>query len=127
NTATNTPTPVASADLAVVKTASSATPVVGTNVTFTITLTNNGPSAAAGVNVNDQLPAGYTFVSATPSLGTYHYGTGVWAVGALANGAIATLQIVATVRATGSYVNTATATSTTSDPTPGNNTATNTP
>ncbi|WP_206412553.1 DUF11 domain-containing protein, partial [Lysobacter enzymogenes] len=70
----------ASADLAVVKTASSATPVVGTNVTFTITLTNNGPSDAAGVNVNDQLPAGYAFVSATPSVGTYNNGTGVWAV-----------------------------------------------
>ncbi|BAV96894.1 CARDB domain-containing protein [Lysobacter enzymogenes] len=127
NTATNTPTPVASADLAVVKTASSATPVVGTNVTFTITLTNNGPSAAAGVNVNDQLPAGYTFVSATPSVGTYNNGTGVWAVGALANGANATLQIVATVLPTGPYANTATATSTTSDPTPGNNTSTSTP
>jgi len=127
NTATNTPVPVASADLAVVKTASSATPTVGTNVTFTITLTNNGPSAAAGVNVNDQLPAGYTFVSATPSVGTYNNGTGVWAVGALANGASETLQIVATVLPTGPYANTATATSTTSDPTPGNNTSTSTP
>ncbi|UOF16265.1 Ig-like domain-containing protein [Lysobacter capsici] len=127
NTATNTPTPVASADLAVTKTASSATPTVGTNITFTVTVSNNGPSAAAGVNVNDQLPAGYTFVSATPSVGTYNAGTGVWAVGALASGANATLDIVATVLPNGPYANTATATSTTSDPTPGNNTATNTP
>ncbi|WP_206412552.1 NEW3 domain-containing protein, partial [Lysobacter enzymogenes] len=72
------------------KTASSATPTVGTNVTFTVTVTNNGPSAAAGVNVNDQLPSGYTFVSANPSTGTYTAGTGVWAVGNLANGASAT-------------------------------------
>ncbi|WP_160329605.1 CARDB domain-containing protein [Lysobacter capsici] len=127
NTATNTPVPVASADLAVTKTASSATPIIGSNVTFTVTVSNNGPSAAAGVNVNDQLPAGYTFVSATPSVGTYNAGTGVWAVGALASGANATLQIVATVLPTGPYANTATATSTTGDPTPGNNTATNTP
>ncbi|ALN84735.1 conserved repeat domain protein [Lysobacter capsici] len=127
NTATNTPTPVASADLAVTKTASSATPIVGTNITFTVTVSNNGPSAAAGVSVNDQLPAGYTFVSATPSVGTYNAGTGVWAVGGLASGANATLQIVATVLPTGPYANTATATSTTNDPTPGNNTATNTP
>ncbi|WND82000.1 CARDB domain-containing protein [Lysobacter capsici] len=127
NTATNTPVPVASADLAVTKTASSATPIVGTNITFTVTVSNNGPSAAAGVNVNDQLPAGYTFVSATPSVGTYNAGTGVWAVGALASGANATLQIVATVLPNGPYANTATATSTTNDPTPGNNTATNTP
>ncbi|WP_157477151.1 DUF11 domain-containing protein, partial [Lysobacter sp. Root690] len=72
-------------------------------------------------------PAGYTFVSATPSVGTYNAGTGVWAVGGLASGANATLQIVATVLPTGPYANTATATSTTNDPTPGNNTATNTP
>ncbi|MFD0322374.1 Ig-like domain-containing protein [Lysobacter gummosus] len=127
NTATNTPVPVDSADLAVTKTASSATPVVGTNIVFTVTVTNNGPSASAGVNVNDQLPAGYTFVSSNPSTGTYNAGTGVWAVGTLASGASATLQITATVLATGPYANTATATSTTNDPTPGNNTATNTP
>ncbi|WP_157477099.1 DUF11 domain-containing protein, partial [Lysobacter sp. Root690] len=84
--------------------------IVGTNVTFTVTVSNNGPSAAAGVNVNDQLPAGYTLVSATPSVGTYNAGTGVWAVGALASGANATLQIVATVLPTGPYANTATAT-----------------
>ncbi|MFD1298965.1 DUF11 domain-containing protein, partial [Lysobacter gummosus] len=127
NTATNTPVPVDSADLAVTKTASSAAPVVGTNIVFTVTVTNNGPSASAGVNVNDQLPAGYAFVSSNPSTGTYNAGTGVWAIGTLAAGANATLQITATVLATGPYANTATATSTTNDPTPGNNTATNTP
>ena len=126
NTSTSTPTPVASADLSIVKGVSNSTPTVGTNVTFTMTVTNNGPSASAGVSVADLLPNGYTYVSDNGG-GAYVSGTGVWTIGALANGASTALQIVATVRATGTYANTATVTSTTTDPTPGNNTSTSTP
>tara|TARA_R110002124_G_scaffold71232_6_gene190937 strand:+ start:4419 stop:7085 length:2667 start_codon:yes stop_codon:yes gene_type:complete len=114
------------ADLAIVKTVSNATPIVGSNVTFTLKVTNNGPSAATGVSVTDLLPSGYTYVSDNGS-GAYVSGTGVWTIGNLANSGITTLNIVATVKATGSYVNTATVSSTTIDPTPGNNTSTNTP
>jgi len=64
---------------------------VGSNVTFTVTATNNGPSDASGVQVTDQLPAGLTYVSSTPSAGTYTSGTGVWDIGTLANGGSATL------------------------------------
>ncbi|RDZ29314.1 CARDB domain-containing protein [Lysobacter silvisoli] len=126
NTATSTPTPVASSDLAIVKGVSNSTPTVGTNVTFTLTVTNNGPSAATGVSVADLLPNGYTYVSDNGA-GAYVSGTGVWTIGNLANGASTSLQIVATVRATGTYANTATVSSTTNDPTPGNNTSTSTP
>jgi hypothetical protein len=59
------------------------------------------------VQVTDQLPAGLTFVSATPAQGTYSSGTGVWNVGALASGASTTLSIVATVTTTGPVANTA--------------------
>jgi uncharacterized repeat protein (TIGR01451 family) len=125
NSATSTPVPVAQADLAVTKNVDNATPGVGSNVTFTVTVTNNGPSAAAGVSVSDALPAGYSFVSATPSVGSYSSGT--WTLGALANGASATLSITATVQATGPYANTATVSATTTDPNSGNNSATSTP
>ena len=125
NTSTVTPVPVAAADLAVVKAVNNATPNVGSNVTFTITATNNGPSAATGVTVNDALPSGYTFVSATPSSGTWSAPN--WTIGNLANGGSATLSIVATVKTSGSYANTATITGGQTDPTPGNNSSTSTP
>src|SRR6202011_3991393 len=75
------------ADIGLTKTVSNATPNSGTNVTFTVTATNNGPSNATGVQVTDLLPAGLTFVSAVAGVGTYTPGTGLWDIGALANGA----------------------------------------
>ena len=113
---------VPDADLAVTKTVSTATPALGSNVTFTVTATNSGPDAASGVSVSDLLPPGLTFVSATPSAGSYVAGTGVWMVGALANGANATLDIVATVTQYTAITNTATISGTTLDPNPANNT-----
>jgi len=84
-----------------------ATPYVGENVTFTVTVANLGPDDATGVVLDDVLPSGYTFVSANPSVGSYDDGTGVWTIGALADGVSETLEIVATVNATGDYENTA--------------------
>jgi uncharacterized repeat protein (TIGR01451 family) len=95
------------ADLAVVKSVNNATPNVGTNVTFTIQVTNNGTSTATGVAVTDTLPAGLIFVLATPSQGSYTSGTGVWTIGSLANGASVTLQMVATVTQAGAITNSA--------------------
>src|SRR5207302_4082967 len=58
------------ADLAVTKTAFPNPVPLGTNLTYTVTVTNNGPSAATGVTLTDTLPAGVRFVSATPTQGT---------------------------------------------------------
>src|SRR4029077_237371 len=109
DSASATITPVA-ADVAVTKTVSNTNPNINTNVTFTVTVTNNGPSDATGVQVTDLLPAGLTLVSATPSVGAYNSGTGVWNIGPLANGSSATLAIVATVNVPSSVTNTATKT-----------------
>src|SRR5487761_538091 len=67
-TGTCVPTPP-TADIAITKMVDNPTPNFGSNVTFTITATNNGPDNATGVQVTDQLPAGLTLVSATPSTG----------------------------------------------------------
>src|SRR5262249_38134785 len=43
--------------------------LAGTNATYTITLTNNGPSDAQNVVLTDTLPTGSVFVSLTPAAG----------------------------------------------------------
>jgi uncharacterized repeat protein (TIGR01451 family) len=102
---------------------SNATPDLNGNVTFTLTVTNNGPDAAASVTANDLLPSGLTYVSDNGS-GTYVSSTGVWTIGALANGASTSLQITAKVTTTSPVTNTATvASATTFDPTTADNTA----
>ncbi|MEO8053919.1 MAG: hypothetical protein ABI768_02120 [Acidobacteriota bacterium] len=114
--------PTGVADIAVTKTVSNPAPAVGTNVTFTITVSDLGPSDASGVAVTDVLPSGLTFVSAAPSQGAYTAATGVWTVGSVANGGSATLAIVATVTQPGTIVNTATKTAgDQTDPNPSNN------
>jgi len=114
----------AAADIAVTKSVSAPPPPVGGQVTFTISAKNLGPNDATGVQLTDQLPAGLTFVSATPSQGTYTAGSGIWNVGALVNGATATLQIVVRVTTAGTLTNTATRTaSAPGDLDPGNDSA----
>src|SRR4051794_12596960 len=112
------------ADLGLAKSVNDATPNVGENVTFTVVLTNNGPDTATHVSVHDQLPAGLTFVSATPSQGTYNSGTGTWTVGTVATSTPQVLQIQATVTSPSALTNSATiAGADQSDVNPGNNTA----
>ena len=116
---TATVTPAVQSNLSISKTISNATATIGDNITFTITASNAGPSTATGVSVTDVLPSGYTFVSATPSTGTWSSPN--WDIGRLANGAFATLSIVARVNATGNYNNTATIIGTKNDPNQGDN------
>ena len=96
-----------SVDLSVTKTIDNQTPDVGDTVALLVTVNNSGPADATGVSVLDTLPAGMSFVSATPSQGTFDSGSGVWAVGDLMNGAMATLQVNATVDQLGIKTSTA--------------------
>ena len=72
----------------------------GQRVTYTLTLTNNGPGVATGVTALDKLPAGVAFVSAQGD-GSYDSATGVWDLSdaPLAKGDVKT--IVITVDITG--------------------------
>ncbi|BAV08693.1 conserved repeat domain-containing protein/gliding motility-associated C-terminal domain-containing protein [Filimonas lacunae] len=98
------PTVTPLTDLQMVKTVDKPTADVGTNVEFTLTVTNNGPSAATLVKVDEQLPNGYTFVSAAPAA-QYNATTHTWTIGNLAYQASATLKITATVNADKAGIN----------------------
>jgi uncharacterized repeat protein (TIGR01451 family) len=90
---------VEATDLYVAKTVDNSTPNESATITYTITVTNNGPAQATTIVVTDLLPAGVTYSSDTPSQGAYVSGTGVWTVGTINSGASATLDIQATVDA----------------------------
>ncbi len=105
------------ADLSVTKTGpASANP--GANVTYTITVTNNGPSDAANVSLADPAPSRLTFVSATGACTSFPC-----TIGTMTAGQVKTTQATYTVTAgpTAAITNTATATSTTFDPNAANN------
>ncbi|MFC1969502.1 DUF11 domain-containing protein [Chloroflexota bacterium] len=109
-------------DLEVTKTADGSTFDVGQVVTYTVTITNNGPSDATNVKVEDVLPAGVNFESSSLSLGFYFVMSGLWDVGDLAMGASATLEIEATVNTAGDILNCASSLPSDShDPDIGNN------
>ena len=99
------PSPVV--DLSLVKTVDNESPKVGEQVTFTLTINNAGPSTATGVEVTDQLPDGYTYISDTGN-GTYDATSGIWTVGSLEKDENQSLEIVVEVLASGNYNNQAT-------------------
>ena len=137
NTATVTSTPAALTDLSVTKTDGQTQYVPGKPVTYTITVTNAGPSFAPQAAVVDTLDpaiissATWTAVfTGTGSTGTAS-GTGSISENIdLAVGGTAVYTVVAQTRstATTSLVNTVTVASSnlSNDPNPGNNTATDT-
>ena len=111
------------ADLSITKTVDNATPLVGGNATFTLTITNHGPGNASGVNVADTLPTGLTYVSSQASQGSYSSTTGQWVVGNLNNGSEARLTTTVRVDTSAHVVNIATVTGAQTDATPADNTA----
>lgn len=111
-----------SANLRITKTVNDLSPNYGTDVTFTLTVNNDGPGSATSVVVNDILPSGYSYVSNNGG-GSYNSSTGVWTIGTLANASSISLQIVATVLGSGNYTNTATVSSDVADPDSSNNTS----
>ncbi|MBP8297114.1 MAG: DUF11 domain-containing protein, partial [Burkholderiales bacterium] len=140
DSATDTDTPAFVTNLGITKTDGSATYTAGAAISYTIVVSNTGPSNATGASVADAVPANITGVTANcVATGTANCGTNA-SVGnavsftgvniAAGAGNFLTITVSGTVSpsATGNLVNTATVTSGTSqsDPTPGNNSATDT-
>ncbi|UCG23486.1 MAG: DUF11 domain-containing protein [Chloroflexota bacterium] len=99
----------------------------GDSVTYTLTITNNGPSDAAGVVVTDTLPLSTTLVSVTPSAGVScsEGATTTCNLSVLPAGDTITVSIVVSADEgfTGVLQNDAEVSSSTPDPDDGNNTA----
>ncbi|PYQ49294.1 MAG: hypothetical protein DMF59_13930, partial [Acidobacteria bacterium] len=125
------------ADLNVLKSGAPNPVVAGTNLTYTITLTNAGPDPASSVSLTDAIPANTTFVSmmqtagpafslTTPAVGGT--GTATATIATFASGATATFSLAVNVNASTPMVsvitNVATVTSATADPNGADNTAT---
>ena len=111
-------------DLSIAKTGP-ATVLPNGQVTWTLTVTNNGPNISSGYVVNDTVPTGYTnLISSTP--GCTVTGNSVQCLGGvLAVGASSTITLTATAPgALGCLTNSATVLGNESDPTASNNTGT---
>ena len=111
------------ADLSLAKADAPDPVAVRAPLTYTLSVVNHGPSAAPDVHVLDTLPAGVDFVSASGGC-TLSAGQVDCALGTLAAGAGATVEVTVTPRARGVITNTARVGSSAPDPDPSNNTAT---
>src|SRR5207247_463176 len=132
NTGGDTDTPNPQADLSATKDDGSGTFTAGTDVSYTITVNNSGPSDAQALLLSDALPAGTTFVSLTlPAGWTRTDATAVGANGTItatrptlvagAPAQVFTLVIHVGSGFVGHLTIAATCSSATPDPPPGNN------
>lgn len=126
NTSTVTTPIAASADLSLVKTASAAEVKPGGALTYTLTISDLGPSNATGVTIVDTLPAGFVYASATgDTSATLTGNTLTLNVGNLADGTTTAVTVNGTVASTasGTITNTATVSGNQPDPNLANNTS----
>jgi len=117
------------ADVAIVKTASPEPVNQGTNLTYTLQVTNNGPAVAQNVVVTDPLPSQVTYSSASTTQGSCSQASGTVTcnLGSVSVGGLVLITINVTASTFSSATlasNTATVTASTSDPNLTNNTST---
>ncbi len=116
------------ADVSITKTASPEPVNQGTNLTYTLQVTNNGPAVAQGVTVSDPLPGEVTFTSVSATQGSCIYTAATTTVSCSLNSisvgglAIVTINVSANTFSSSTLsTNTATVSATTNDPNLTNN------
>jgi uncharacterized repeat protein (TIGR01451 family) len=125
-------TPANSADVAVTASGPSSV-TAGTNAVYTITLTNHGPNPATGVVLSNSLPAGSTFVSMTQSSGSDPFvlsqsSASLPGTASMASGSTDTFTLTVSAASNlapgANFSETASVSSTTTDPNSANNSST---
>ena len=120
----NTTIHVNIADLEIIKIVNNATPNYGDEITYTITVRNNGPDNSTNIKVSEVLADNFKFISANASKGYYDLTNGVWVVGNLTNNETAKLVITVKIIKTGFIQNNVSVNGTGFDPNVTNNNAT---
>ncbi|MGB5553485.1 MAG: hypothetical protein WBM83_02420, partial [Flavobacteriaceae bacterium] len=108
------------ADLVTTKNVDNNSPIEGNTIVFTLSVTNNGPDDVLNVEVTDVIPNGLTFTgsgnTSGGSINSYNNANGLWSIGDLTNGSVASIDISATVNSgTAATIITNTTTSATAD------------
>lgn len=93
NTSTVNIRPIAVSSVSIVQSVSNASPAIGDIVTFTITVTNDGPSTATNILIQDDFGSGFQYSSANASVGNINQSNRQWNIASLGAGASATLNL----------------------------------
>jgi len=96
------------ADLKVSKIVSSTGPYdIGDEVTWLVTLRNNGPANATNITLHDDVSHLYSLknLAAVADLGVYNTTTNIWSIDELLNGTYATLTLKTTFNTAGNKIN----------------------
>ncbi len=99
-----------SADIQVNQTQKNSTETDGQYLTYTITVTNNGPNNATAIQITDALPTRLTNPIITPDSGTYTIDSNnkiIWTIPSLNVSEITKLTIKSLINGSGTFVNTA--------------------
>jgi uncharacterized repeat protein (TIGR01451 family) len=88
--------PLLKTALKLTKNASKSMAKSGDTMIYTLTLTNESAVDATGIEVNDTLPSGLTYISNTASQGSYT--GGIWNIGSVKAGNSATLEITVKIK-----------------------------
>ncbi len=114
------------ADVSILKKDSRDPVMVNNPFTYTLSVNNAGPSVATAVTVTDVLPAGLTFLAATPTQGSCSFSSGTVTcnLGTLPASAGAIIQIAVTPTTVATISNTATVVALEADNASANNSAT---